>query len=75
MLLNDVQTLNHIYYKTMHNIFDRGLGRGMENSWETLQSLHTELSNSLGTDAKNPLTGTENDARTKSTVKKEILAE
>lgn len=46
----------------------------MENSCETLQSFHTELSNSLAIDTKTPLTGMENDARTKSTVKKEMLA-
>jgi len=51
----------------MHNAVDRGLGRGMENSWETLQSFHTELSNSLATDTKTPLTWT------KSAVKKGIL--
>lgn len=36
----------------------------MENSWETLQSFHTELSNSLAIDTKTPLTGMENSAWT-----------
>lgn len=45
----------------------------MENSWKMLQSFHTELPNSSPIDTKTPLTGMENDAQTKSTMKKEIL--
>lgn len=75
MLFNDLQALNRIHYKTMHNIFDRRLRKGMETSWETLQSFHPELSNSLAIGTKAPLAGIENDTRLKCGVKEETLAE
>lgn len=55
--------LNCLYYKTMHNIADRGLGKRMENSWEMLWTFHTELSNSLAIDTTKLLPGLENEAQ------------
>lgn len=48
----------------MHNIADRGLGKRMESSWETIQTFHTKLSNSLAIDTMKLLPGLEKDAQT-----------